>query len=294
GLRGKGAGPDRSTCRRGHRGRRPRAHRPRHTAAARSPDRRRVHRGGHREDRPPGARRWAPDRCGSYRQRDRRARLLRSRPRRPGFAFTLPGPRRIASNGADHHRLSRPSALSAASGTARAILVAWPMAGGLFDGRPPSMMWRNPAGHANGPRQGTPLRRRDRDDVPRVAGASCWLSWGSFLVVGMVALATGCMIGPDFKSPKAPIAEQWLEAHYRAIDASHQEYQDWWSVFDDSALTRLIQTAYEQNLTLQAAGVRVVQARAELGVALGELYPQQQQVSAEVSRNRIPLSVPYV
>jgi NodT family efflux transporter outer membrane factor (OMF) lipoprotein len=116
----------------------------------------------------------------------------------------------------------------------------------------------------------------------------------SFFVVGALALATGCMIGPDFKSPQAPIADEWLESDYRAIDSTHQEYQDWWSVFDDSDLTRLIQTAYEQNLTLQAAGVRVVQARAELGVALGELYPQQQQVSAEVTRNRIPLSVPYV
>ena len=101
------------------------------------------------------------------------------------------------------------------------------------------------------------------------------------------------MIGPDFKKPAAQVAEQWLEADQRSVDATRQEYQDWWAVFDDPALTRLVETAYAQNLTLLAAGVRVLQARAELGVALGELYPQQQQVSASVTRNRIPLSVPY-
>jgi NodT family efflux transporter outer membrane factor (OMF) lipoprotein len=113
------------------------------------------------------------------------------------------------------------------------------------------------------------------------------------LVVCVMLVTAGCMIGPDFKSPKAPIAAQWLEADYKAVDSSRQEYRDWWSVFDDSTLSDLIETAYEQNLTLQAAGVRVLQARAELGVALGELYPQQQQVSASVTRNRIPVSVPY-
>src|SRR5262245_2341498 len=101
------------------------------------------------------------------------------------------------------------------------------------------------------------------------------------------------MIGPDFKSPEAPVAVQWLEADHRAVDSTRQQYRDWWSVFDDATLTRLIQTAYQQNLTLQAAGVRVLQARAELGVAAGQRDPQQDQWSASVTRNRIPLSAPY-
>jgi NodT family efflux transporter outer membrane factor (OMF) lipoprotein len=112
-------------------------------------------------------------------------------------------------------------------------------------------------------------------------------------VVLVMPMAVGCLIGPDFKSPRAPVAAQWLEADHHAVDSTRQEYRDWWSVFDDPTLTALIETAYEQNLTLQGAGVRVLQARAELGVALGELYPQQQEVSASVTRNRIPLSVPY-
>ena len=97
------------------------------------------------------------------------------------------------------------------------------------------------------------------------------------------------MIGPDFKTPKADVATQWLEADHAAVDATRLEYRNWWNVFGDPRLTNLIELAYQQNLTLRAAGVRVLQARAELGVALGELWPQQQTVSATVTRNRVPL-----
>ena len=52
---------------------------------------------------------------------------------------------------------------------------------------------------------------------------------------------------------------------------------DWWTVFHDPVLDRLIRVAYEQNLSLQSAGTRVLEARAQLGVAIGEFYPQLQQ-----------------
>ena len=58
-------------------------------------------------------------------------------------------------------------------------------------------------------------------------------------------------------------------------------------------LTRLIQLAYQQNLTLRTAGVRVLEARARLGIAIGEFYPQQQQLGASLTYNRIPISLPY-
>jgi outer membrane protein TolC len=107
-------------------------------------------------------------------------------------------------------------------------------------------------------------------------------------------LTAGCMIGPDFKTPKADVAAQWLEADHDAVDSTRSEYRDWWNVFADPTLRNLIELAYQQNLTLRAAGVHVLQARAELGVALGELWPQQQNVSATVTRNRVPLSTPFL
>jgi NodT family efflux transporter outer membrane factor (OMF) lipoprotein len=61
---------------------------------------------------------------------------------------------------------------------------------------------------------------------------------------------------------------------------------DWWAVFGDPVLDRLIRVAYEQNLSLVSAGTRVLQARAELGVAIGEFYPQLQQGKGSIIYDR--------
>jgi NodT family efflux transporter outer membrane factor (OMF) lipoprotein len=93
----------------------------------------------------------------------------------------------------------------------------------------------------------------------------------------------GCLVGPDFSSPSAPVAEKWLEANDPSVDIRNQEYRDWWKVFHDPVLDRLIELAYNQNLTLVGAGTRVLEARAQLGVAIGEFYPQVQQGHGSVT-----------
>jgi NodT family efflux transporter outer membrane factor (OMF) lipoprotein len=113
------------------------------------------------------------------------------------------------------------------------------------------------------------------------------------LILGLALLTQGCMLGPNFKTPPAPVADKWIEEGNKSVDSGAAEYRDWWTVFNDAALTRLIQLAYERNPTLQTAGVRVLEARARLGIAIGEFYPQQQQVGASLTNNRIPLSLPY-
>ena len=110
------------------------------------------------------------------------------------------------------------------------------------------------------------------------------------VIFALTLLAGGCMVGPNFQQPVAPVADKWLEAGNPPVDSNRQEYRDWWSVFNDPVLTRLIESAYQQNLTLLTAGVRVLEARAQLGIAIGEIYPQQQLATASVSYNRIPLS----
>jgi NodT family efflux transporter outer membrane factor (OMF) lipoprotein len=90
---------------------------------------------------------------------------------------------------------------------------------------------------------------------------------------------SSCMVGPDYSSPPAPAAAKFLEANQPSVDTKRQEYEAWWRVFNDPVLDRLIQIAYDQNLTLVAAGTRVLQGRAELGVAIGEFYPQLQQAA---------------
>jgi len=104
--------------------------------------------------------------------------------------------------------------------------------------------------------------------------------WLSFLPPLFCA---GCLVGPNFSSPAPPTAEKWLEANNPSVDTRNQEYRNWWKVFHDPVLDRLIETAYNQNLTLVTAGTQVLQARAQLGVAIGEFYPQVQQGTGELT-----------
>jgi NodT family efflux transporter outer membrane factor (OMF) lipoprotein len=87
----------------------------------------------------------------------------------------------------------------------------------------------------------------------------------------------GCLVGPDFAEPAAPAADKWLEASNPSVKSDRQEYEQWWTVYNDPVLNRLTETAYNQNLSLVSAGTRVLEARAQLGVAIGEFYPQLQQ-----------------
>jgi NodT family efflux transporter outer membrane factor (OMF) lipoprotein len=106
-------------------------------------------------------------------------------------------------------------------------------------------------------------------------------------------LLSGCAtVGPDFVTPDAKVADNWLEANDGRVDTAHAEYQDWWGMFDDPVLTTLIDTAYVQNLGLQVAGLRILEARAQLGFAVGLQYPQSQSVSAGYARSRSSKNAP--
>jgi len=97
-------------------------------------------------------------------------------------------------------------------------------------------------------------------------------------IVYSAALATtGCTnVGPDFQKPDADINPQWDQYESQLVQATTPESTEWWQAFNDPVLDDLVDKAYAQNLTLEAAGLRVLEARAQLGVAVGSIYPQQQ------------------
>lgn len=121
---------------------------------------------------------------------------------------------------------------------------------------------------------------------PRSSGAAV------ILALLAVALTPGCMmVGPDYKEPELPVAEKWLGWREK-IRQDPADRREWWRTFRDPALNRLIEIACEQNLTLLSAGTRVLQARAELGIAVGELYPQMQQGSGHLRLTRLSQAIP--
>ena len=100
-------------------------------------------------------------------------------------------------------------------------------------------------------------------------------------------LTAGCaMTGPDFSTPDARLAEQWNTTATPGISRQPPAGKEWWKIFNDPVLNTLVQNAYEQNLSLQIAGLRVLEARAQLGIVTGTLYPQSQSVSGNYSYNR--------
>jgi len=113
-------------------------------------------------------------------------------------------------------------------------------------------------------------------------------------LLAVLLLASGCVkVGPDFAKPDAEVMPKWLEAgEYRQLTARTEDYRDWWQAFNDPVLNNLVQTAYRQNLPLRIAGVRVLGARAQLGVAVGSLYPQTQQATGSVEKFRLSQTTP--
>ena len=101
-----------------------------------------------------------------------------------------------------------------------------------------------------------------------------------------------CTIGPDFTAPIAPLADKFRDVDNRSVNCGPLEYQNWWEGFRDPTLNKLIQIAYNQNLTLLSAGTRVLQARAVLGIAIGISYPQVQQAAGSVIYNRTSAATP--
>jgi len=99
------------------------------------------------------------------------------------------------------------------------------------------------------------------------------------LTVCMTFLLQGCiMVGPDYQKPEAPVPAEWIGPDNSRVKRQPADQTEWWKIFNDPVLNGLVDKAYQQNLTLQSAGLRILEARAQLGVAVSGLYPQLQQV----------------
>ena len=100
-------------------------------------------------------------------------------------------------------------------------------------------------------------------------------------------LVGGCTkLGPDYKRPEVKVADGWIEKDPKVKQRRKPaDYSAWWTAFKDPTLNKLIETARNQNLSLRVAGIRVLEARALRGVAVGDQYPQSQSLGGSVNRN---------
>ena len=123
-------------------------------------------------------------------------------------------------------------------------------------------------------------RTNTRFPALTIAGTR-WRCARCVLVTVLVIMVAGCAkLGPNFRLPEAPVAEQWIDAGDPALKTEAPSDPAWWQAFNDPVLDQLIDTAYKQNYSLRIAGVRVLEARAQLGIAVGGRYPQLQRARA--------------
>jgi NodT family efflux transporter outer membrane factor (OMF) lipoprotein len=100
------------------------------------------------------------------------------------------------------------------------------------------------------------------------------------MLVGTLLTLAGC-VGPQYVKPVVKVNDSWNVTSPQ-ISAQPVAESAWWKAFNDPTLERLIQLAYNQNLPLQVAGLRIMEARAVLGIANANQYPQNE-VSASVN-----------
>lgn len=109
----------------------------------------------------------------------------------------------------------------------------------------------------------------------------------------LMLLLSGCIhVGPNFESPAAPIPDAWTEQSPLITTDENIEIDRWWENYEDETLNALVDYALEANYNLEAAAYKIIAARANLGFAIGEYFPQTQQAEGSAIRRHISANAP--
>ncbi len=95
------------------------------------------------------------------------------------------------------------------------------------------------------------------------------------------------MLGPDFTQPEVTWLDAWskrpLEQPIPQLTGQRQVSADqWWRNFNDPVMEQLVAEAQRLNPGVRTAGARILEARALVGIARSGLYPQLQQLDANL------------
>ncbi|MBQ5429000.1 MAG: TolC family protein, partial [Neisseriaceae bacterium] len=104
------------------------------------------------------------------------------------------------------------------------------------------------------------------------------------LVIALTLTLTACAAVPNAPQDMAniPVPNAWQHASLsdKTIDNLPNR---WWEAFDDQELNRLIDTALQQNSSLQKAAYSLQQSLLQVDMATADLLPS---VSASANANR--------
>jgi NodT family efflux transporter outer membrane factor (OMF) lipoprotein len=92
-------------------------------------------------------------------------------------------------------------------------------------------------------------------------------------LVPALLLLQGCMVGPDYVPPDTQMPDRWGQELSEGLSQGDADLRTWWTSLDDPTLDRLIERATSSNLDIKQAVARIRQARAQFGIATGEIAP---------------------
>lgn len=110
----------------------------------------------------------------------------------------------------------------------------------------------------------------------------------SFVALFSACLLAACAVGPDYQRPKMELPESWPAKQSDASQPNTSQPvtgagERWWNLYADPILDKLENEALVHNVDVQVAAARVLEVRAQLGIAEADRYPS---VSANAKENR--------
>ncbi len=92
--------------------------------------------------------------------------------------------------------------------------------------------------------------------------------------LALLALLAGCMVGPDYKRPSAPVPADYKEDGWKAAEPKDALRRDeWWSIYNDPVLDGLERQIDISNQTLKSVEAAYEEARAVVAEAQSGLFP---------------------
>jgi outer membrane protein, multidrug efflux system len=89
------------------------------------------------------------------------------------------------------------------------------------------------------------------------------------VLAGTTMYLLGCTVGPNYRPPDPPAVPQWKDQAAQGVLADQKTDPDpsWWLSFNDPILTQLIEKGIRNNLNVQQAVLRVLEARQSIVTA---------------------------
>jgi multidrug efflux system outer membrane protein len=93
------------------------------------------------------------------------------------------------------------------------------------------------------------------------------------LLLLLPLLLAGCTLHPKYRRPETGLPGAYRGESAPGAQAGSLGDEKWWEVFQDPELQGLIRVALQQNYDVRLAALRVVQARAQLGITRADQFP---------------------